>query len=247
MKLRYGNNKLGKYRLMLTNPALSGSLPPTALATKANIGAMLAQNRDVYLKPNTGTGGFGIFKLSRHRNGYRLRNGTQSRYFASFDGAYAAFEKTKGRRAYLVQQGIPLLHYEGRPFDLRIMIQLNPGRKWEVTGIVGRLGQRHKVVTNYHNGGKPMPIQQLLTPYLRERERTLYVEKLKELGIRISSHMSRVFPRFPAFGVDIGIDKQLKPWIIEVNSRPDKYIFNALADKSMFRRIIQYARLQRKR
>ncbi|WP_141692548.1 YheC/YheD family protein [Paenibacillus pectinilyticus] len=54
--------------------------------------------------------------------------------------------------------------------------------------------------------------------------------------------MSGIFPNFSSYGVDIGIDKEMKPWIIEVNTRPDKYIFNALSDKRMFRKIIRYER-----
>lgn len=43
---------------------------------------------------------------------------------------------------------------------------------------------------------------------------------------------------FKEIGLDIGLDSALKPWIIEVNTRPDAYIFNQLKDKTMFRRVI---------
>jgi hypothetical protein len=239
----YSNNKLGKYRALLTNAELARHLPPTSLAKKENVCRMLEKYRAVYLKPSHGTGGFGIFKLSRRDNGYHLQNGTRSRSFATLGGAYAAFVKAKGKKIYLVQKGIPLLRYQGRPFDLRIMVQRSPRRKWEVTGIVGRLARPHKIVTNYHNGGRPMPIRELLTPFIPKTEHIPYIDRLKALGVRISSHMSGIFPRFRAYGVDLGIDKELKPWIIEVNTLPDKYIFNALADKQMFRKIMRYARL----
>jgi hypothetical protein len=108
---------------------------------------------------------------------------------------------------------------------------------------VGRLARPHKVVTNYHSGGRPMPVRELLASFLPKAEQVPYVDQLKALGLRISGHMSGIFPRFRAYGVDMGIDKGLKPWIIEVNTRPDKYIFNALSDKRMFRKIMRYERL----
>ncbi|SDP18822.1 YheC/D like ATP-grasp [Paenibacillus sp. yr247] len=239
----YWNNKLGKYRAMLTNEELARHLPPTKLATKVNIHGMLEKYHTLYLKPNHGTGGMGIFKLSQHGNYYRLQNGTHSRTFTTFDGAYAAFAKAKVKKIYLVQKGIPLLHYQKRPFDLRIMVQRSPQRKWEVTGIVGRLARPHKVVTNYHSGGMPMQVDELLAPFVPRAKQAPYINLLNTLGLRISRHMSSIFPRFLAYGVDIGIDKELKPWIIEVNTMPDKYIFNALADKRMFRKIMRYAEL----
>ncbi|MBA2943765.1 YheC/YheD family protein [Paenibacillus sp. CGMCC 1.16610] len=238
----YWNNKLGKYKALLTNEELALSLPPTILATEANVEGMLGKYRTVYLKPSNGTGGYGIFKLSRTDSRYRLANGTRHRSFATFKGTYRAFQHAKRKKVYLVQKGIPLLHYHGLPFDLRIMIQRNQHHKWEVTGVVGRLAKPNKVVTNFHSGGKPMPVEKLLSPFMSKKEQVSYVESLKVLGIRISKHMSGIFPKFRSYGVDIGIDKEMKPWIIEVNTRPDKYIFNALTDKRMFHKIIRYER-----
>jgi glutathione synthase/RimK-type ligase-like ATP-grasp enzyme len=238
----YRNNKLGKYKALLTNEELAFNLPPTILATVAKVERMVEKYHVVYLKPSNGTGGYGIFKLSRTDSGYRLENGIQSRSFSTFKGTYVAFQKAKRKKTYLVQKGIPLLRYKGRPFDLRIMVQRNRQRKWEVTGIVGRLALPNKVVTNYHSGGRPMPVGRLLTPFISKKEQVSYVESLKVLGLKISKHMSGIYPKFRSYGVDIGIDKEMKPWIIEVNTRPDKYIFNALSDKRMYRKIIRYER-----
>ncbi|UKS29580.1 YheC/YheD family protein [Paenibacillus sp. HWE-109] len=240
----YWNNKLGKYKALLTNEELTRNLPPTILATEANVERMLGKYRVVYLKPSNGTGGYGIFKLSRTEARYRLENGTRFRSFTTFKGTYVAFQKAKRKKAYLVQKGIPLLRYQGLPFDLRIMVQRNQQRKWVVTGIVGRVALPNKVVTNYHSGGRPMPVEKLLSPFMTKKEQLSYVESLKTLGVRISRHMSGIFPNFKSYGVDIGIDKEMKPWIIEVNTRPDKYIFNALSDKRMFRKIQRYERFK---
>ena len=52
----------------------------------------------------------------------------------------------------------------------------------------------------------------------------------------------RVYPGFKEIGVDIGIDKELKPWVLEVNTAPDPFIFNQLKDKKMFFKVLRYAR-----
>lgn len=244
--MRYWNNKLGKYNALKTDSTLAQFLPPTAVATKPAIHRMLEAYGSVYLKPSQGTAGFGIFKLSRTDHGYRLRHGSRSRTFKHYDASYDAFAKAARKKTYLVQKSIPLLRYKGRPFDLRIMVQKNSRQKWEATGIVGRLARPRKIVTNYHSGGKPMPAHELLAPFISKSEQSSYVNRLESISLRISTHLHKFFPRFRAYGVDMGIDSKQAPWIIEVNSRPDKSIFNALSDKRMYRKIMRYARIAKR-
>ncbi|MGO4276757.1 YheC/YheD family protein, partial [Paenibacillus sp. TAF58] len=35
---------------------------------------------------------------------------------------------------------------------------------------------------------------------------------------------------------------ELKPWVLEVNTAPDPFIFNQLKDKKMFFKVLRYAR-----
>ncbi|MBB6672400.1 YheC/YheD family protein [Cohnella nanjingensis] len=241
--MQYGNNKWGKYRALRRDAALARHLPLTRMATNENIRRMLTKNDSVYLKPSHGTGGFGILKLSRRAGGgYDLQYGTKRRSFATLDRAYRAFLQAKQNKRYLVQTGISMLRHLGRPFDLRIMVQRDRASRWEVTGIVGRVAKPRMVVTNYHSGGKPMPVPDLLGPLMSKADQASYVDRLKRLSIRTSAHMSRYFPAYRAFGIDVAVDRKRKPWILEVNSRPDKYIFRALPDKTMFHRIMRYAK-----
>ncbi|RKP58131.1 YheC/YheD family protein [Cohnella endophytica] len=234
---------MGKHRIMMKDSNIARHLPQTLIATAANVRTLLKLHSVVYLKPNHGTGGNGIFKLSTHDKSFGLQSGVKSQTFISFDGAFKAFKKSAGKKVYIVQKGIPLLRYRNRPFDLRIMVQRNPNRKWEVTGMIGRLAQPKKIVTNYHNGGRPLPVRQLLTPTLSPVAQNAYIQRLNQLGLRTSGHVNKFFPRFRSYGLDIGIDKELKIWIIEVNTRPDKTIFNVLKDKRMFRKIVRYAKI----
>ncbi|SCW79175.1 YheC/D like ATP-grasp [Paenibacillus tianmuensis] len=243
----YANTKWGKYSYLKTDVRWKPYLPQTQRASRATVRSMLKRWGAVYLKPNNGTGGYGIMKITRAGNRrYTLRSGYATRTFQSFGSLYSAVSRQMARRGFLVQKAIPLLHYKKRPFDLRVMVQRNRQKGWDATGMVGRLARPRKIVTNYHNGGTPMSVDKLLSPHMHGKRRTGYVRELKNLGRGISEYMSAKYPKFHALGIDIAIDTKMKPWILEVNTKPDKSIFNALKNKTMYRRILSYARMQKR-
>ena len=200
----------------------------------------------VYIKPEIGTKGSGVMKVEQLKEGnrvaYRIQLGTSPHTFAKYEQLFQSVNKLKLKRSYLVQKGIRLLKYHNRFFDIRVMVQLSPRGNWETTGIIGRLAHPRKIVTNYHAGGTPLPLETLLSPYMANHEKKHFHSMLASLGERIAQHFHKKQSGYKEFGIDIGLDKELKPWIIEVNSRPDPYIFNQLKDKRMYRKIYRYAK-----
>lgn len=243
-KDKYKMGKLGKHLFMKRYKSISGLLPDTRLATKANISQMFKQNSSLYLKPDEGTGGHGIYKITKHRNGYVLRGGTASRSYPSIDALYNALQKPLKANKYVVQKGIELLKHNNRPFDIRVMVQRNKRKELVATGIVGRLAKPKKIVTNFHSGGTPLPIETLLQSHLRGEARARYVKRMEALGKKASAVLRESYRSKKAFGVDIAIDTKLKPWILEINTKPDMTIFNTLKNKTMYRRILRYSRIK---
>jgi hypothetical protein len=147
-----------------------------------------------------------------------------------------------------VQKAIELLEYDSRPFDVRVMVQRRGASLWEVTGIIGRVAHPAKIVTNYHNGGTPLPVERLLAPHIPGTgERTAYVDSLHRLGRRIAAYMQTGFRWVDAIGIDFAVDRELRPWVLEVNTLPDMNIFRTLPDKSVFRRMVRIRSLQRRK
>jgi len=131
------------------------------------------------------------------------------------------------------------------------MVQKNPQGRWETTGLIGRLAHPRKIVTNYHNGGTPMAAEKLLAPHMTDRQFTAFRSTLNQLGLDVAAAMERKFPKIKELGIDIGVDKDGKPWILEVNTKPDPFIFRKLPNKTIYRRIyryaVQYGRFAKKR
>jgi len=244
--IRSLGSKWTKTKILMRNKEISSYVPVTARMTKQSLLRMLNQYKMVYVKPEFGTMGLGVIrvdkKMIRGKQIYRCQLGFHAYSFQHYDQMYRKLESIKLKRSYLVQKGIHLLKYKKRPFDIRVMVQQSPVGNWETTGIIGRVAHPHKIVTNYHSGGTPLPMEALLTDYMPNRKKAAFNQKLGDLSHKIAMHFNRSLPGFKEIGVDIGIDKQLKPWIIEVNSRPDPCIFNQLKNKSMYRKIYRYAK-----
>jgi D-alanine-D-alanine ligase-like ATP-grasp enzyme len=49
-------------------------------------------------------------------------------------------------------------------------------------------------------------------------------------------------PGMKEIGVDVALDRELRPWILEVNTRPDHCPFAVLQDQTMIRRIVHYGK-----
>ena len=235
------NNKLMKTQHLSENSELKAYIPDTVAESKSNLSAYLTRYRMVYVKPNNGTGGRGVIRVRIAKDGaYEYQLGLKRHAFRTFDGLYRSLGKITSKRTHLVQKGVPLLKIKGRPFDIRVMIQKGPEGKWEHTGTIARIAHPKRIVTNYHRGGTPIELETLLAYFMPAKDISAFVDSLNELSTRIAEHLSTGYPYVTAVGVDIGLDQDHKPWIIEVNTKPDPYIFKNLKDKRVFQKIIRY-------
>jgi glutathione synthase/RimK-type ligase-like ATP-grasp enzyme len=219
-------------------------VPDTRFLNVESLRQMLDQYKMVYIKPNIGMFGNGVMRVELNEGGetpYSYQSGVRVKRFVRFESMFNSIGKEIGKRKYLVQKGIHLLKYKGNRFDLRVMVQQTPKRGWRSTGIIGRVADPQKIVTNFHNGGTLKSVEALLSSYLPKAEQKRYINELRKLGVHVAEAMHRSFKGIKEIGVDIAIDADLKPWILEVNTQPDPYIFRHLKDKQVYLKIRRYA------
>lgn len=244
MSIQRVKSKLAKTKVLLRSEFLRDYVPATKTFSYDVLHDMLHDYGMVYVKPVGGTFGSGVTRVERlspPSSGYKYQLGTKIKTFATFDLLYRCFLPRTNRKKYLVQKGIYLLKHQNRLFDIRVMVQKNPQKEWEVTGIIGRLSHPAKIVTNYHSGGTPMAFERLMASHLSATEQAAYVTRLNKLSLAIVNQLQQAYPGIKEIGVDIAIDTKLHPWILEVNTCPDPYIFLKLKDKAVFRKIYRYA------
>ncbi|MBD0383559.1 YheC/YheD family protein [Paenibacillus sp. WST5] len=245
-KARYVQSKWGKTKAVESTQALRQYVPDTKRMTRETLLQMLREYRMVYIKPNVGMFGNGVIRVEWTENAkkspYSYQYGVRLRHFDTFEEIYASIRKVTNKRYYLVQKGIDLLKYKGNRFDLRVMVQQTPQRRWETTGIIGRVAHPDKIVTNFHSGGTLKPIETLLAKYISANERKSYINKLRVIGLQVAKSMDNRYKGVKEIGVDVALDKDLHPWILEVNTSPDPFIFLRLKDKRVFTKIKRYAK-----
>jgi len=196
----------------------------------------------VYVKPVSGSYGNGVMRVETSGGKYAYQVGHTKRHFATISELYASIVRHKRKRPYLVQRGIHLLKYKGRRFDIRVMVQRNPKGRWETTGVIGRVAHPRKIVTNFHSGGKPTALRTLLSPLMSAPIRARIENRVSKVGYDAAIALHRVYPGINMVGADIGLDTSYRPWIIELNTMPDPYLFRFLKDKSISRKVLRYAR-----
>ncbi|MBC8079881.1 MAG: YheC/YheD family protein [Gorillibacterium sp.] len=242
---RHVGSKWKKTQALLKSSEISKFIAPTEWMTGDTLNYMLNVYNMVYIKPVVGMHGRGVMKVERLKDKdylYRYQIGAYRRSFSSFGQLYDSLLMSTNGKPYLVQRGINLLRYSGRPFDIRVLAQLTPNKEWITTGMIGRVAHKGKIVTNYHNGGSLHDVEKLLAAHAQGKRKEVFIKQLKRLGQLVGAQMYKHFPAITEVGLDIGVSTDLRPWIIEVNTSPDFYIFKKLEDKSIYHRVRKYAR-----
>lgn len=244
MAIQRVRSKWAKTEVLMKDPELRAFVPETRPFTRATVEDMLERFGMIYVKPVVGTFGQGVIRVEKNSQEtlpYAFQSGERKYVCAAFDEMFDKLQDVRKRKPYLVQQGIELLRHEGRRFDFRLMVQQGARSKWRVTGLIGRLSHPRKIVTNFHSGGTPMPAEVLLSTYLQPEAFARYRSGLRQMGILTASALQSKFPGIKEIGIDLAVDGAGKPWILEVNTKPDPFLFRHLPDRSVFRRIYRYA------
>lgn len=214
-------SKMEKTRVLLTDSELARCIPETVLYSPENLEKMLKKYSHVYVKPDCGRGGNRVIAivmddapLCRIHYETKIQGGKTVAAAASFIAGVAAGDR------FIIQQGIQLLCIKNVPFDLRVNVQ-KPYNRWEVTAMIAKKRPPGKAVTNFCQGGILVEIDQALLQAGINSDRTKkIISQLKTLGERTASVLNRRYRGLRELGLDVGLDRKARPWILEVNTKP---------------------------
>ncbi|CAH1204760.1 Endospore coat-associated protein YheD [Paenibacillus auburnensis] len=223
-------------------------MPETLLyQSSADLQRMLKISPVVYVKPINGTGGRGILRIERLKEGkslYDIQGRRQNRQIISPRKVTLPRLESIVRQwclsgRFLVQQGIPLRLPGGRFHDYRMLVQKNGQGEWELTGMAGRVGAARSVTSNLHGGGHAVRAEVLLKEWLGSEEKASKAMKSAEkLGLEAAAFLEESFGALCELALDLAIDRQGRIFVLEVNPKPAREVFARTGDSGTYRKAL---------
>ncbi|MED1439753.1 YheC/YheD family protein [Aeribacillus composti] len=223
-------NKWDVHHILSKDETVRHYLPETYHAPSIKtIEQLINRFQMIYLKPENGSLGLGIFKLVKNlKNGsilccYYDENGKgQLKLFSSIEGFLQHFFTQRSLDQYIAQQGISLLKSSGNPVDFRVHTNKNENGIWLVSAIAAKLAGKGNPTTHVKNGGTIKSLHELSLPLNKE---DIY-RSLSTAALSISKAIDRKMDgEIGEIGFDFGIDNNGNIWLFEANSKPGRSIF----------------------
>lgn len=241
-------NKWQLFRWLMKSSETSKFLPETKrLQTEITLRQMLEKYSFLYLKPESGKAGKGIMTVTVDNSqilpyALSIQKNKESKTIrcSHFESLWKKITQESQNTPYIAQQGIKLNQYNGRSYDLRLLVQKNQIGKWEVSGMGARLAGQQSITTHVPRGGKIESPVKLLQNSFGQREATVIKQKVEDVAILLATQIEQESQALLAeMSMDVGVDKSGEIWFFEANSKPMKFDEPHIRKKSL-QRIFQY-------
>lgn len=243
-RYQYVVSKWTKNNVLLENELLHPYIPHMQLLTKQTLLEMVSFYPVLYLKPDNGMKGKGIIRLTQNNEYFIVQTSESTMTIPTFDQLTPYLKQLIKEHKYLIQQGIPLLSFDEQPIDFRVLLQ-RPHDEWLFSGIVGKLGEKNAITTNFASGGKAVSFRDIImqTLHLPIEEIKNLRDELKRISLIISDQLTSTYSGLRELGIDYAIDPTGKVWIIEVNTTPGHQLFKFLPNEKIYKQIVRNFRL----
>jgi hypothetical protein len=244
-------NKWSLFQWLKENRITRRYIPETQKLTESAVLARLLKRHPVlYLKPVRGKAGVGIMTVSvqpEKQLPFRLQiqdeKGSRTYRLSTLQRVWekvCKYSMTIGE-AYIAQQGIQLAAVNGRPFDLRALVQKNAAGKWELTGIGARVAGNESITTHVPRGGNVDDPEKLLSSIFGKEKAGIVLSKVRGTTVILAKRIERSSrSRLAEMSMDLGVDETGHVWFFEANSKPMKFDEAHIRNKSL-QRIFQYS------
>ncbi|HHY74433.1 MAG TPA: hypothetical protein GX497_14655 [Bacillus bacterium] len=207
------------YTALSEDLKLRKHLPFTQLIqSKEQLERHLNNYLSLYLKPNDGSKGNGIYVLSKYEDDSYHIKGHNGIYGSTF--FQNIWEKKINplllKREYILQKKTEIMKRDERSYDYRVLAH-NVNNNWLVSGIGIRQSKVNGITTHVLKGGNIIGVEEISTAE--------DFEHIRDLTARTGKALERAFGDdcVKEFSMDVGKTINGEFFIFDVNSKPMKF------------------------
>ncbi|NGP46181.1 hypothetical protein G4V62_14935 [Bacillaceae bacterium SIJ1] len=228
---RLGKSKLEFQEQMKQNAFLSKYVIDTiSFKDVEQLDMLLQEHRTVFLKPNRGHKGLGIFIFEKFQDEIHVSNasGLQSKIPHKELGQYVM--NIKDIEYHHLQPGVNSVTREGNPFIIRSYVGRDGAGQWRLFFHYAAVSPSKNKIVNVSVGSSITYITQFLDQMYGENAKMIKLN-LNKLAIETAKQtQSMVEPTVDALGIDFGINEHGDIYMIEINAFPGTRPFEALVE-----------------
>lgn len=235
------------HQALLQNKELFPYLPETLIFEgKSQLTDwLIAHQGEAFLKPQCGTHGKRTLyiKAIGHKDQLFIRgrsgaNTIFTRYLNTSSG-HRWIERFTQHKNYLIQPYLQLTNLQDEPFDIRVLMQKEQTGLWNLTGAAARIGRKNSLTSNLHGGGRALKARSYLIHEFGKSKAMEIMDTITHLSTVIPRTLEANFGRLAELGIDYGVDKQGKVWVLEVNSKPGRSAFFQIGEADSARKSVE--------
>lgn len=222
------------YKALCKNKEVAAYLPATVrYSSFSDVMSMLQQYGFIFLKSYYGSQGKQVMSIALSDNAVRLvyyAGALHELVLSDLASVKAHVEKFVADQKFIIQQGVRLLKYKDRLFDMRILLIKNNRGEWVAVSNYARIARKNLTVTNYCVGGE-CDFYSNLYPHLQGSLPWRNIPNENDIAHaarKIASAVDAAFGKFGELGIDMAVDVNGDLWLIEVNTKPDKNLVPGL-------------------
>lgn len=209
---------------------------------------LLSRFGHVYLKPNNGKQGIGIFKVTMGDSGV-LNFLNRRRKLSTFimDETFDAFLQKCKKKKYIIQQAITSPH-PSHPVDLRVYVQKNDQKEWVCQGFIARLGKKGTIVNNLQFIERLGRGSEAIHQWFGiDKKRAQKIEgHIYETCIKVCKELDKKIGNYGDVAVDVILDEEYHPFVLEINKDFGYESVRRLRDRRLLHKLFttpfQYAK-----
>jgi len=219
-------------------------LPETVPYNERNAAKLLDAHKLLYLKPCYGNKGMGVYRVEMKDSG-EIHIGDHHFLPKIIAANIVEFQESirtlLGNIPYIIQKGVETQRLSGRVFDIRVLMQKNKTGMWSITSMISRVAYKGCFNTSIF---EKMCLSKDALYHLYPQEKAKPLMKLiQQTSMRAAEiieldsglHLGEI-------SIDLALDNKSHPWIIEVNGKPQKSLYQGFrSNYTAYRRPLEYA------